>query len=88
MYKRQVLEHCGHIDATSIEEYLGIGGYTALEKALFEMDGDAIIRTVTDSGLRGRGGGGFPAGKKWSQVKAQKTEEKYIVCLLYTSRCV
>lgn len=77
---RLVLEHCGHIDATSIEEYLGIGGYTALEKALFEMDGDAIIRTVTDSGLRGRGGGGFPAGKKWSQVKAQKTEEKYIVC--------
>ena len=75
-----MLEHCGHIDATSIEEYLGIGGYTALEKALFEMDGDAIIRTVTDSGLRGRGGGGFPAGKKWSQVKAQKTEEKYIVC--------
>ena len=77
---RLVLEHCGHIDASSIEEYLGIGGYTALEKALFEMDGDAIIRTVTDSGLRGRGGGGFPAGKKWSQVKAQKTEEKYIVC--------
>ena len=77
---RLVLEHCGHIDATSIEEYLGIGGYTALEKALFEMDGDAIIRTVTDSGLRGRGGGGFPAGTKWSQVKAQKTEEKYIVC--------
>ncbi|WFR59267.1 NADH-quinone oxidoreductase subunit NuoF [Anaerocolumna sp. AGMB13025] len=82
-YKKQtrlVLDHCGHIDATSIKEYLGIGGYTAFEKALFDMNGDDIINEITESNLRGRGGGGFPAGRKWSQVKRQKTEQKYIVC--------
>ncbi|MBE6928904.1 MAG: NADH-quinone oxidoreductase subunit NuoF [Ruminococcaceae bacterium] len=82
-YKKQtrlVLEHCGHIDATSLKEYLAIGGYTAFEKALFEMDGDAIINEITESNLRGRGGGGFPAGRKWSQVKRQKEPQKYIVC--------
>lgn len=77
---RLVLEHCGHIDATSLKEYLAIGGYSALEKALFDMSGDEIIKEVSDSQLRGRGGGGFPAGKKWSQVRSQKTEQKYIVC--------
>lgn len=77
---RVVLEHCGHIDATSIKEYLGIGGYTAFEKALFDMTGDEIIDEITESNLRGRGGGGFPTGRKWSQVKCQRTEEKYIVC--------
>ncbi|MEG2119843.1 MAG: NADH-quinone oxidoreductase subunit F, partial [Pseudoflavonifractor sp.] len=77
---RLVLEHCGHIDATSVKEYLAIGGYAALEKALFDMNPDGIIGAVTDSKLRGRGGGGFPTGRKWSQVKAQKAEQKYIVC--------
>ncbi|MGI5997301.1 MAG: NADH-quinone oxidoreductase subunit NuoF [Lutispora sp.] len=77
---RVVLEHCGHIDATSIKEYLGIGGYTAFEKALFDMSADEIINEVIESGLRGRGGGGFPAGRKWSQVKRQKEKEKYVVC--------
>ncbi|MEG1878327.1 MAG: NADH-quinone oxidoreductase subunit NuoF [Pseudoflavonifractor sp.] len=77
---RLVLEHCGHIDATSIEEYFAIGGYAALEKALFDMDQTAIINEVTDAKLRGRGGGGFPTGRKWSQVQKQKTEQKYIVC--------
>lgn len=82
-YKKQtriVLEHCGHIDATSIHEYLGVGGYEAFEKALFDMEKDDIINEVSESNLRGRGGGGFPAGRKWSQVKRQKTEQKYIVC--------
>jgi NADH-quinone oxidoreductase subunit F len=82
-YKKQtrlVLEHCGHIDATSISEYLAIGGYTALEKALFEMNADDIISEITEAGLRGRGGGGFPAGRKWAQVKRQKEKQKYIVC--------
>ena len=77
---RLVLEHCGHIDATSIKEYLAVGGYAALEKALFDMDGEAIIGEVSAAKLRGRGGGGFPAGKKWAQVRAQKTEQKYVVC--------
>lgn len=77
---RQVLEHCGHIDATSIKEYLATGGYTAFEKALFEMSADDIIQEISESNLRGRGGGGFPAGRKWSQVKRQKAEQKYVVC--------
>lgn len=82
-YKKQtrlVLEHCGQIDATSIKEYFSIGGYAALEKALFEMSADDIINEVSESSLRGRGGGGFPAGRKWSQVKRQKQEQKYVVC--------
>lgn len=82
-YKKQtrlVLDHCGQIDATSIKEYFGIGGYAALEKALFEMSPDDIINEISESNLRGRGGGGFPAGRKWSQVKRQKVEQKYVVC--------
>ena len=77
---RLVLEHCGHIDATSIKEYLAIGGYTALEKALFDMQPDDIVREIDASNLRGRGGGGYPTGKKWAQVKRQRSEHKYIVC--------
>ena len=77
---RRVLEHCGHIDAESIEEYLAIGGYEALMKCLFELTGEQIIKEVSDSGLRGRGGAGFPAGRKWEQVAAHKEPVKYIVC--------
>ena len=77
---RQVLEHCGQIDATSIREYLAIGGYTALEKSLFERTQDEIIDEITKSNLRGRGGGGFPTGRKWAQVRRQKAGQKYIVC--------
>lgn len=77
---RQVLEHCGNIDATSIKEYLAIGGYIAFEKALFDMDGEEIVNVITESNLRGRGGGGFPAGRKWSQVRSQKEPQKYVVC--------
>lgn len=82
-YKKQtrlVLEHCGHIDATSIKEYLAIGGYSAFEKALFDMDGEEIVNVITESNLRGRGGGGFPAGRKWSQVRRQTDPQKYVVC--------
>ncbi len=82
-YKNQtrlVLEHCGHIDATSIKEYLAIGGYQALEKALFEMTPEAVVNEITESNLRGRGGGGFPTGRKWSQVARQKATPKYVVC--------
>ncbi|MBQ1351887.1 MAG: NADH-quinone oxidoreductase subunit NuoF [Oscillospiraceae bacterium] len=77
---RIVLEHCGHIDADSIIEYIAIGGYSALEKALFDMSGDEIVNEIANSNLRGRGGGGFAAGTKWSQVRRQKAEHKYIVC--------
>lgn len=82
-YKQQtrvVLEHCGKIDANSVREYLAIGGYSAFEKALFDMTADEIIAEISSSGLRGRGGGGFPAGRKWEQVKRQKEKQKYIVC--------
>ena len=77
---RLVLEDCGHIDADSIREYLAIGGYTALEKALFDMTGDGIVDEITRSVLRGRGGGGFPTGRKWAQVKRQNADQKYVVC--------
>ena len=82
-YKKQtrlVLEHCGHIDATSLQEYLAIGGYKAFEKALFDMSADEIVKVIDESNLRGRGGGGYPAGRKWSQVKRQKSEVKFVVC--------
>ena len=77
---RLVLGHCGRINANSISEYIAIGGYSAFEKALFDVTSDEIINEITESGLRGRGGGGFPMGKKWAQVARQKTNPKYIVC--------
>lgn len=77
---RLVLRNCGAIDAESIDEYLAIGGYRALEKSLFNLDADEIIKIINESGLRGRGGGGFPTGRKWSQVKRQAEKTKYIVC--------
>lgn len=78
--QRVVLEHCGHIDATSILEYIGIGGYEALEKALFEMEPVEIVDEIENSALRGRGGGGFPTGRKWRQVLNQKEPVHYVVC--------
>ncbi len=77
---RVVLEHCGKINADSIAEYIAIGGYEAFEKALFDMTQDDIVSEVSKAELRGRGGGGFPAGKKWEQVKRQKEPVKYVVC--------
>ena len=82
-YKKQtrlILDNCDKIDATSIEEYLATGGYTALEKVLFDMTSEQVINEVSESGLRGRGGGGFPAGRKWTQVASQKNFPKYVVC--------
>ncbi|MDO4380824.1 MAG: NADH-quinone oxidoreductase subunit NuoF [Clostridia bacterium] len=82
-YKQQtrlVLEHCGRIDAQSIREYIALGGYSAFEKALFDMTGDEVIDEITRSALRGRGGGGFPAGRKWAQVRKQTEKQKYVVC--------
>lgn len=77
---RVVLEHCGHIDATSILEYIAIGGYEAFEKALFDMKPIEIIEEVEKSVLRGRGGGGFPTGRKWRQVADQSEPIHYVVC--------
>ncbi|MBQ6832981.1 MAG: NADH-quinone oxidoreductase subunit NuoF [Lachnospiraceae bacterium] len=82
-YKQQTrvaLEHCGHINAESIEEYIAEGGYTALEKALFDMTPGDIVNEISEAGLRGRGGGGFPTGTKWGQVLRQTETEKYVVC--------
>lgn len=82
-YKQQTrvaLEHCGHINAESIEEYIAVGGYRAVETCLFDMTPEAIVKEISDAGLRGRGGGGFPTGTKWSQVLRQKEPEKYVVC--------
>ena len=77
---RIVLENCGKLDAESLDEYLAAGGFAALKKALFSMTRDEVIDEVDASGLRGRGGGGFPAGRKWKQVARQKEEERYVVC--------
>ncbi|MDD5935134.1 MAG: NADH-quinone oxidoreductase subunit NuoF [Clostridiales bacterium] len=77
---RIALEHCGHINAESIKEYIAMGGYSAVAKALFDMTPEQIVDEITESSLRGRGGGGFPTGRKWAQVLRQTEEEKYIVC--------
>ncbi|CUU50053.1 NADH-quinone oxidoreductase subunit NuoF [Clostridium beijerinckii] len=82
-YKKQTrvaLNNCGHINAESIEEYLAEGGYSATAKALFDMTSEEIINEMSEAHLRGRGGGGFPTGKKWAQVLKQAESEKYIVC--------
>ena len=83
-YKKQhriALRNCGIINPESIEEYIGTGGYEALGKVLTEMTPDDVIQTLMDSGLRGRGGGGFPCGRKWKQVAAHKEEPvRYVVC--------
>jgi len=80
LQERIVLRNCGTIDPESIEEYEAAGGNKALRKALFEMSPEAIIKEVTDSGLRGRGGAGFPTGLKWSFAAKQKSDTKYVVC--------
>ncbi len=77
--KRVVLEHCGHIDAESIEEYIAKDGYLAFANAL-EMKPIDVCNAMLESGLRGRGGGGFVTGKKWKQVLSQEATPKYVVC--------
>ncbi len=82
-YKRQkriVLDLCGKIDADSIGEYIAVGGYTAAVKAMFEMSGEEIVDEVKKSGIRGRGGAGFPTGIKWDTVRKTESDKKYVVC--------
>ena len=78
--KRVALRNCGVINPESIDEYIAMDGYAALGKAVTEMTPEDVIQTVKDSGLRGRGGGGFPTGLKWSFTAAQPKGQKYVVC--------
>ncbi len=73
-------EHCGHIDPTDIDEYIRNDGFKALEKALKDLDPQAVIAQIETSGLRGRGGAGFPTHLKWSAVRAADGERKHVVC--------
>ena len=78
--RRLVLEHCGVIDPESIDEYIAAGGYEALGKALREMTPEQVCDEVLASGLRGRGGAGFPTGRKWQLARGYPADRKYIVC--------
>lgn len=78
--KRIALKNCGMINPEDIDEYIAFDGYLALEKALTKMTPEEVIKVVTDSGLRGRGGAGFPTGKKWELTRASEEKQKYVVC--------
>lgn len=82
-YKKQIriaLKNCGVINPESIDEYIAFDGYKALEKVLTEMTQDEVIAEISASGLRGRGGAGFPTGKKWELTKINEADQKYVVC--------
>ena len=84
-YKKQhrvALRNCGVINPENIDEYIGEGGYQALAKVLTEMTPDDVIQTILDSGLRGRGGGGFPTGMKWKLARniVKDADQKYVCC--------
>jgi len=78
--RKVVLANCGVIDPERIEEYIAVGGYEALGKALTQMTPAEVVAEVKKSGLRGRGGAGFPTGKKWEAVRAGAGQPKYVVC--------
>ena len=77
---RRVLRDCGNIDPEDIREYIHRGGYQGAEKALREMSPVDVCDEILNSGLRGRGGGGFPTGKKWALALSQKSDKKFIIC--------
>ena len=78
--QRTLLKNCGHIDPEEIDDYLEVGGYKALKKALLEMNGDQIIDEVKRSGLRGLGGAGFPAWRKLEACRKEDAQIKYVIC--------
>jgi len=78
--QRFVLGDCGTIDPESIDEYLRNGGYEAAKKAFLQMSPEAICTEISESGLRGRGGGGFPTGRKWEAARRQAGDKKYVIC--------
>jgi NADH-quinone oxidoreductase subunit F/NADP-reducing hydrogenase subunit HndC len=82
-YKKQqrvVLRNCGQINPEKIDHYIARGGYRALRKAFFEMTPEQVISEVTNSGLRGRGGAGFPTGRKWEFCRNSMGQKKYVIC--------
>ena len=82
-YKRQnrfVLKKCGRINPEDVAEYISLGGYEAARKAYMEMSAKDICDEITFSGLRGRGGGGFPTGRKWEVTRPEQSKKKYVIC--------
>lgn len=77
---RTALKNCGHINAESIDEAIAFGAYEALAKVLKEENQEAVIKTIEDSGLRGRGGGGFPTGRKWRSVYQHRGGKSFVIC--------
>ena len=92
---RHLLSQNRLVDPCNIEDYIAIGGYLALAKTLFEIPPESVIQEINDSGLRGRGGGGFPTGQKWAECRDVQADEKYVICNAdegdpgaYMDRCV
>ncbi len=92
---RQILAKNRQVNPCSIEDYIAAGGYAALAKTLFEIPPDDVVSKIKDAGLRGRGGGGFPTGRKWAECKNAPGDEKYVICNAdegdpgaYMDRCV
>lgn len=77
---RRVLRECGFLDPEDIHEFIQHGGYSAAKKAFLEMSPELICKKISESGLRGRGGGGFPTGRKWDAARVQKAAKKYVIC--------
>ncbi|MCW6035304.1 NAD(P)H-dependent oxidoreductase subunit E [Spirulina subsalsa FACHB-351] len=77
---RVVREHSGKVDPERIEDYIALGGYQALHKVLYEMTPETVVQEVSSSGLRGRGGGGYPTGLKWATVAKMPGDQKYVIC--------